>query len=84
MRKPIQIAAVPSSDTEGAYQTNAETLYALCDDGSIWWYVHGDEWSLLPPIPQDGETATTLDGRCEGCGKTVKDCNNRVAGTCGG
>jgi hypothetical protein len=48
-RKPVQIAAVP--DTEAHY----ETLYALCDDGSVWFLsqpgLTDAVWRPLPPIP---------------------------------
>lgn len=49
MRKPMQITAVP--ETENRF----ETLYVLCDDGTIWQMYHtmsGDcVWKQVPPIP---------------------------------
>jgi hypothetical protein len=34
--------------------TGDDSLYALCDDGTIWFRVWGDpeQWQLQPPIPQ--------------------------------
>jgi hypothetical protein len=52
-RKPVQIAVVPDT------YTHYETLYALCDDGSLWFLmqpcagVDRGEWKPLPPIPAD-------------------------------
>lgn len=49
-RKIIQITiGVP---TEGF---NYNVLYALCNDGTLWWKneVEGSQWHLDIPIPQD-------------------------------
>jgi len=49
MRKIIQVFATPATDrTKG-------TLFALCDDGSLWTriiYQH-DKWHRVDDIPQD-------------------------------
>lgn len=48
MRKVIQIKAVKNHVHD--------TVYALCDDGSIWyeqWNGHQLVWMKKPPIPQD-------------------------------
>lgn len=41
MRKIIQIASVE------------ESLYALCDDGSVWYMGFRGDWIDVKPIPQD-------------------------------
>ncbi len=49
MRKPIQITSVMDDNMQEV------TVYALCDDGTIFFLEHGigAKWSLLPDIPQD-------------------------------
>jgi hypothetical protein len=46
MRKIIQItAAVGLTDS---------SIYALCDDGTVWVYTYDSgEWKFLPVIPQE-------------------------------
>lgn len=54
MRKVIQIAVAPANVTYAE-----DTLYALCDDGSIYsLYIFSsdDEWRSVQPIPQDDES----------------------------
>ncbi|POY47463.1 hypothetical protein [Avibacterium paragallinarum] len=50
MRKIIQISSNSNSKI-----INGETLYALCDDGSIWGLTAALDcgWVRLPDIPQD-------------------------------
>lgn len=36
-RRIIQIAAVPIPAVEGEWDYPYARLYALCDDGSLWW-----------------------------------------------
>jgi len=47
IRKVVQLVADPTCD--------CLTLYALCDDGSMWEGNpgHHDEWSRIADIPQD-------------------------------
>lgn len=46
-RKIVQIA---TSDEPN----ESETLYALCEDGAVFWTgTLGDQWQLVGPIPQD-------------------------------
>lgn len=49
MRKIIQIAARSDGPDYGPL------LYALCDDGSVWFKIPGKDsaWESFPPIPQD-------------------------------
>ena len=56
-RKPIQIAAIPYTEL------SRETLYVLCDDGSLWrmeaaQFTTLRVWERLPPIPPDEAEAT--------------------------
>jgi hypothetical protein len=44
-RKVIQICVIPTTGE------SMETLYALCDDGTIW-FIGGSEWIEVPEIPQ--------------------------------
>lgn len=54
MRKPIQGWSV-------LHKNGAVATFALCDDGTIWWFLPDienpeyDEWEKFPLIPQDGE-----------------------------
>lgn len=61
MRKPIQIFT--SQDPQSL---RVPTMYALCDDGTIWARdLDGDTWEQIPGIPQTwvaGDIAT-LEGR---------------------
>lgn len=59
MRKIIQITAT-TMVTEGF--TPSDSVYALCDDGSVWVYAvtkfdfdESRTWYRMPPIPQDSE-----------------------------
>jgi hypothetical protein len=49
-RKPIQIAAIPLTEAGGR-----ETVYALCEDGSIWRrderLYNPTQWERVPDIP---------------------------------
>lgn len=45
MRKPIQIA-VSEADTH-------QTMFVLCDDGTIWVFNDHGQWVEMPAIPQD-------------------------------
>jgi hypothetical protein len=49
-RKIIQIAARSgNNDTQSVW---APTLYALCDDGTVWrQFPDDDEWYQLSPLP---------------------------------
>lgn len=54
MRKAVQVATNQVIDEGGNF---SESLFALCDDGTIWhMWEPGDpgarNWSLLPTIPQ--------------------------------
>lgn len=50
-RKPIQIAAFAGS--EDSY----ETVYVLCNDGTVWWYDFGTgkKWHRMKDVPQDDD-----------------------------
>lgn len=56
MRKIIQIAfrTYNYRDRDADSATITSTLFALCDDQTIW-HADGDTWELvdMPPIPQD-------------------------------
>lgn len=53
-RKVVQIAAVPFG--QGGKTCNFETVYALCDDGSMFSNnINNKRWIQLPPIPQPGD-----------------------------
>jgi hypothetical protein len=51
-RKIVQLATATSGHQNEMYPS----LYALCDDGTVWIRNVGEwktaEWSILPPIPQ--------------------------------
>lgn len=52
MRKIIQICSNYNSDA-----FDNESLYALCDDGTVWAQISGKlGWLLLPAIPQDNKS----------------------------
>jgi len=34
-------------------ETTGGVLYALCDDGAIFWRIDAPFWKRLPDIPQD-------------------------------
>jgi len=40
--------------TEESQLSREIRMYALCDDGSIW-YRDGGEWNKLPCVPQDAK-----------------------------
>ena len=44
MRKIIQISTAGET---------GRALYALCDDGTVWWYYIDVGWRLITGIPQD-------------------------------
>jgi hypothetical protein len=52
----IEVSAVPSVER---HHNEWETLFALCDDGSVWrlnWPCHienKNEWEKIKNIPQD-------------------------------
>jgi hypothetical protein len=51
-RKIVQISAIPDTSTQ------YETVYALCDDHTVWRIVLKEEdlnpvWVELPPIPNE-------------------------------
>jgi hypothetical protein len=48
MRKVIQLAVVPCSET--TVEVNGWGLYALCDDGTMW-YRHDEDWQSIDPVP---------------------------------
>lgn len=55
MRKIIQISC---SETQSDYEDeNAfchnSSLYALCDDGTLWVFDNQGGWELMPNVPQD-------------------------------
>lgn len=57
MRKPVQIVTgaigEPYGDEgKGTEEVIGHTIYALCDDGSIW-RLYNDGWIRLSDIPQD-------------------------------
>ena len=56
MRKPVQLATgaigEPYGDEKNDTETIGHTIYALCDDGSIW-RLYNDGWIRLDDIPQD-------------------------------
>lgn len=53
-RKIVQIAA------HGEGERTFSTLFALCDDGSVWSKVLHDAWFEIPAIPQDDEPETVM------------------------
>ncbi len=62
MRKIIQIAFDSFVSSENAYDsseitsvTGGSTLFALCDDGSVWFEGAEDNWKRyeINEIPQD-------------------------------
>jgi hypothetical protein len=69
-RKIVQI-----STNHQSAQDEELSVFALCDDGTLWWtseYVHGDsvglpaqkpdDWYLVANVPQD--PIEELDDRC--------------------
>jgi hypothetical protein len=46
-RKIVQITAVPGADN------GESSIYALCDDGTLWALSHSGQWHELPAIPQN-------------------------------
>jgi len=53
-RKIIQIAADSSSSSAG----NAffASIYALCDDGTVWDFIFQErKWTRIPDVPQENE-----------------------------
>ena len=56
MRKPVQIVTgaigEPYGDEKNGTEVIGHTIYALCDDGSIW-RLYNDGWLHLDDIPQD-------------------------------
>lgn len=64
MRKIIQIAFEITGSVDSSWNHDRDasivdgvtesTMYALCDDGTIWYYEE-EEWVRyrVPPIPQD-------------------------------
>jgi hypothetical protein len=56
MRKVIQIAAqAPSSGTDSDAGNDA-VLFALCDDGTIWFYEFmgkNSKWERFHEVPQE-------------------------------
>ena len=40
----------------GRTALGSHVLYALCNDGTVWWWrdlpEHREAWTPLPPIPQ--------------------------------
>lgn len=52
-RKVVQIATYP--------MVGSTSVYALCDDGTLW-ALHGrKEWTRLKDIPQPEESGTVID-----------------------
>lgn len=57
-RKVIQMAAAANDIS------TSDSVYALCDDGTMWlgyWGKGGFQWSEIPDVPQ-GDSATTKGG----------------------
>jgi len=60
-RKVIQIAAYGyqelRSPTGDSLEYGADNLFALCDDGTVWWWDPDrmKPWSLVEEIPQDDD-----------------------------
>lgn len=58
-RRVVQICAIP--ETDGNYCT----VYALCDDGTIWAKVprpdNGAEWMQVVGVPQPEITQDMID-----------------------
>lgn len=50
-RKIIQIC----SNFVGESYVYPDSIYALCNDGTVWELVNGEKWKLLPEIPQDNQ-----------------------------
>jgi hypothetical protein len=50
MRKIIQICAIPNG--ESSTYENSMSVWALCDDASVWVLSRSGEWAKLPDIPQ--------------------------------
>ncbi len=57
--KIVQIAVTPSvavqSEVDGYSMVDYETVYALRDDGRVFYYAFdiGPRWREIPPIPED-------------------------------
>lgn len=59
LRKPVQIYVVKESSIYN-------TLYALCNDGTIWKVDEEDmEWDLIPSVPQPGQEERHYHGEGE-------------------
>ncbi len=51
-RKIIQIC----SNFIGESYVYPDSIYALCNDGTVWELENSKKWRLLPEIPQDNPT----------------------------
>ena len=53
-RRVIQIAVAP------AFEDSPEYVYALCDDGTMWWLPGpvAEAWRGIPDVPQPFATAS--------------------------
>lgn len=49
-RKVIQIACLPA-DSSAFHHSTLATLYALCDDGTIWAVNSETPWHEVGPVP---------------------------------
>jgi len=57
-RKIIQITSCGVPSVPGSFSEMLFTLYALCDDGTVFrlWDNRPDNWKRVVPIPQDDTT----------------------------
>lgn len=56
MRKVIQLAVKPASDTE--FSSHGAALYALCDDGTMWvQWDRNNWWERVEGVPPEAPNA---------------------------
>lgn len=54
VNEPRRIVQIAVGTFQHHSSSHVSAVYAaLCNDGSVWSCARGDEWSQLPPIPQD-------------------------------
>ena len=52
-RKVVQLVTGPGGNFDSMGGEIGHTIYALCDDGSMWELNPPNGWDLLPDVPQD-------------------------------
>ena len=50
-RKIIQVATMPATPSNTYQHEQPSTLYALCDDGTLWAVVARSRWTRVKDIP---------------------------------